>query len=294
MRVLDAKRTRQRIELAAQPSDAIRWSPHLARLLALARMETLPALTETALAAAKAGGALVTAASAGRTVGRRSKSAGDYVTDTDLASERAIREALAGTGIDVVGEEAGGRASDRHWLVDPLDGTTNFLHGFPAVGVSIALVSEGQPVIGVVFAPLLGQTWVGWRGGGAWLEDRRIRVSSRPVSAAVVGTGFPFRRKENIPRYLDAFVQAFDRFEDLRRPGAAALDLAWVAEGVFDGFFELGLGAWDLAAGGLLVREAGGLVTDWNGDEMSWLDSGDVVAGPPAIHQALLDAVRRS
>jgi myo-inositol-1(or 4)-monophosphatase len=255
-------------------------------------METLATLTETALAAARAGGALVAAATAHAARGRRSKSAGDYVTSADLASERAIREALAGTGIEVVGEEAGGRASERHWLVDPLDGTANFLHGFPAVGVSIALVSEGRPVIGVVFAPLLGQTWVGWRGGGAWVEDRRLRVSSRPVSAAIVGTGFPFRRKENIRRYLDAFAQAFDRFEDLRRPGAAALDLAWVAEGVFDGFFELGLGAWDMAAGGLLVREAGGVVTDWTGDDVSWLDSGDVVAGPPAIHEALLDAVR--
>jgi myo-inositol-1(or 4)-monophosphatase len=257
-------------------------------------METLAALAETALTAARAGGALVAAASADAAVGRRSKAVGDYVTDIDLASERIIREALAGTGIAVVGEEAGGPTSDRYWLVDPLDGTTNFLHGFPAVGVSIALVSDGRPVVGVVHAPLLDRTWVGRQGGGAWVGDHRLQVSSRPASAAVLGTGFPFRRRENIPRYLDAFAHAFDRFEDLRRPGAAALDLAWVAEGVFDGFFELGLGAWDLAAGALLVREAGGVVTDWTGDDTSWLDSGDVVAGPPAIHQALLDVVRRS
>jgi myo-inositol-1(or 4)-monophosphatase len=214
---------------------------------------------------------------------------GDYVTEADLASERAIREALSVTGIPVLGEESGGALADPSWIVDPLDGTTNFLHRFPAVGVSVALVEGGRPVVAAVHAPFLDRTWLGWDGGGAWTEDRRIEVSDRPVQAAVLGTGFPFRRKENAARYLEMFRGAFDRFEDLRRPGAAALDLAWVAEGVFDGFFELGLGAWDVAAGALLIREAGGVVTDWSGDPDGWLRSGDILAGPPAVHGALLE-----
>jgi myo-inositol-1(or 4)-monophosphatase len=283
-----------------------RWR-RLARLARKGRlttldMESLAALAETAATAATAGGDLVAAARTRADDGRRPKAAGDYVTDTDLDSERAIRKALAGTGIAVVGEETEGAASGsgigdapgRFWVVDPLDGTTNFLHGFIAVGVSVALVQDGRPVVGVVHAPLLGRTWSGWQGGGAWEGSNRLAVSARPVEAAVVGTGFPFRRKENAPRYLEAFRRAFGRFEDLRRPGAAALDLAWVAEGVFDGFFELALGPWDVAAGALLIREAGGVVTDWSGDAAAWLRSGDILAGPPAVHEALLEVAAGS
>jgi myo-inositol-1(or 4)-monophosphatase len=119
-------------------------------------------------------------------------------------------------------------------------------------------------------------------------------VGERPAERAIVGTGFPFRRRENVPRYLRAFARCSDWFEDLRRPGAAALDLAWTAAGVYDGFFELGLGPWDVAAGAILIREAGGLVTDWTGDERAWLRSGDVLAGPPAIHEALLEIGRQT
>jgi myo-inositol-1(or 4)-monophosphatase len=252
-------------------------------------MESLTGLAEQAAAAARAGGRLVARAGADAAAGIRTKGAGDYVTDADLASERAIRDALAPTGIPVLGEETGGGGADRYWVVDPLDGTTNFLHRFPAVGVSVALVEGGSPVAGAVHAPLLDRTWFGSAGGGAWTDGRRrLRVSDRPPEAAVVGTGFPFRRKANVPRYLEMFRRAFERFEDLRRPGAAALDLAWVAEGVFDGFFELGLGAWDVAAGALLIREAGGVVTDWSGDADGWLGSGDILAGPPAVHRVLL------
>lgn len=259
-------------------------------------MQTLPALARTAELAALAGGALIAEAAreaedAGSSsgLGTRTKAAGDYVTDADLASERAIRGVLEETGIPVLGEESGGESADRYWAVDPLDGTTNFLHRFPAVGVSVGLILEGEPALGVVHAPLLDRTWLGWRDGGAWVDGRPLQVSSSPAGSAVVGTGFPFRRKENVARYLEAFRRAFERFEDLRRPGAAALDLAWVAEGVFDGFFELGLGTWDVAAGALLIREAGGVVTDWAGDDRAWLRSGDVLAGPPEIHAALLE-----
>ena len=182
---------------------------------------------------------------------------GDYVTEVDLASERAIRRMLeqATPSVPVLGEESGGEAGDRYWLVDPLDGTVELLHGFWAVGVSVALVEEGRPVAGAVHAPFLGTTWTASRRRRRVEAGRRRTRRSRSGSAtgtvarAVVGTGFPFRHKELVPRYLEAFRAAFERFEDLRRPGAAALDLAWVADGTFDGFFELSLGSWDVAAG---------------------------------------------
>ncbi len=218
---------------------------------------------------------------------------GDYVTEVDRASERAIKEVLLAGAPDIpmIGEEGGGTTSNRYWLVDPLDGTTNFVHGFPIVGVSIALVEEGRPIVGVIHAPFLGDTYVAVEGRGATLERpdgsvERLSVSRRTVERAVVGTGFPFRRKEQLARYLRVMPQALESFEDLRRPGAASLDLAWVAAGVFDGFFELALGPWDVAAGAIMIQEAGGLVTDWTGGPE--VLSGDILAGPPAVHAELL------
>jgi myo-inositol-1(or 4)-monophosphatase len=251
-------------------------------------------LLELAERAAVRGGGLV--ASERPIPTAEAKGPGDYVTEVDRASERAIREVLAeGTpDIPVVGEEAGGADGWRSWVVDPLDGTTNYLHGFPVVGVSVALVEYGRPTVGVVHAPFLGQTFLGARGLGARVRTGRheveARVSGRPVEQAVVGTGFPFRRKGLLPRYLAVFEACFQRFEDLRRPGAAALDLAWVAAGAFEGFFELGLASWDVAAGALLVEEAGGVVSDWQGGP-DYL-GGDVLAGSPAIHASLLEIAR--
>jgi myo-inositol-1(or 4)-monophosphatase len=217
------------------------------------------------------------------------------VTEVDLASERAITAVLADEtpAIPVLGEESGGRTAERYWLVDPLDGTTNFLHAFPVVGVSVALVVGGRPAAGCVHAPFLSETFAAARGSGCFrwsvsdgIPPRTVHVGGRSPAQAIVATGFPFRRKEYLPRYLGMLRQALELFEDLRRPGAASLDLAWSAAGIFDGFFELGLGPWDVAAGGLLVEEAGGRVTDWAGGP-DFL-SGDVLAGPPAIHEALL------
>jgi myo-inositol-1(or 4)-monophosphatase len=224
--------------------------------------------------------------------------AGDWVTDVDLASEAAIAELLAEAtpGIPMVGEESGGDQGGRHWLVDPLDGTTNFVHGFRAVGVSVALVEEGMPVAGAVAAPFLGETFWGARGSGAFADRgrgvERLRVSARPTERAVVATGFPFRHKELLGRYLPAMEAALSRFEDLRRPGAACLDLAWVAAGVFEGFFELALSSWDVAAAGLLVEEAGGVVSDWEGGS-GWM-SGDILAGSAAVHAGLLEVAAGS
>lgn len=250
--------------------------------------------------AALVGGSVVRAAGL-RSHGADEKGAGDYVTEVDRASEQAIEAFLSvETGIPVVGEEgvtgaeAVGTGGGRYWLVDPLDGTTNFVHGFPAVGVSVALIEDRVPVAGAVHAPFLGRTWSAGVGEGAWVaaedgeggEPAPVRVSDRPVARAVVGTGFPFRRKDDLlERYLAMFRAALGRFEDLRRPGAAALDLAWVAEGVMDGFFELALSPWDVAAGALLIREAGGVVTDWEGGD-GWL-RGDILAGSPEVHAEL-------
>ncbi|MEI8336441.1 MAG: inositol monophosphatase family protein [Actinomycetes bacterium] len=249
----------------------------------------LDALLGAATSAALAGGELVLA-SFQSPVNVREKSPGDWVTDTDMQSERMVRTVLEelAPGIPVHGEEEGGeRAHDLHWLVDPLDGTANFLHGHPAVGVSIGLVAEGRPVVGVVHAPMLGNTYSARLDGGATCNGRKISVSSREISRAIIGVGFPFRRKDLRTRYLEAFTSVQGEVEDLRRVGAASLDLCWTAAGVYDGYFELGLGPWDVAAGGVIVREAGGVVTDWHGDDSDWLQTGDIVVAPPAIHPEL-------
>jgi myo-inositol-1(or 4)-monophosphatase len=252
-------------------------------------------LVAIADAAAEAGAAVILRAARERhdegVAAEVKGAAGDYVTEVDRESERIVTEVLRyATGIPTLGEEEGGEHGARYWVVDPLDGTTNFVHGLPMVGVSVALVEDGRPVAGVVHAPFLGESFAGARGLGA---ERRtgagsapIRVSDRPVGRAVVGTGFPFRRKDLLPRYLGVLGPALERFEDLRRPGAASLDLAWTAAGAFDGFFELGLSAWDVAAGGLLIEEAGGRVTDWSGGP-DYL-GGDILAGPPQVHAELL------
>ncbi|MFL5768260.1 MAG: inositol monophosphatase family protein [Actinomycetota bacterium] len=253
-------------------------------------------LLELALRAAEEGARIVRSGAPGGPVDL--KGFGDYVTEVDRASELAISETLrAGEpSIPVVGEEGGGERASRFWSVDPLDGTTNFLHRFPLVGVSIALVEEGRAVVGVVESPFLGETYLATQGSGARVRradgEETLRISERDPDRAIVGTGFPFRRKERIPRYLAVFERCLERFEDLRRPGAASLDLAWVAAGVFDGFFELGLAPWDVAAGSLLIQEAGGVVTEWSGGP-DYL-SGNILAGSPAVHRELLAIASRS
>ena len=246
----------------------------------------LPALLEVALRAAYAGGAVVRDAfGAARDV--RSKGPGDWVSATDTASERVVRAALleGAPDLPVFGEEEGGERAEIGWLVDPLDGTANFLHHYPVVGVSVGLVVGTEPVVGVVHAPMLGDTYWATDGGGAFRDGERLAVSTRTPEEAICATGFPFRAKrERLPEYFPVFERALTTFEDLRRAGAASLDLAWTAAGVYDGYFEQGLGPWDVAAGALLVREAGGLVSDWQGDPHAWLRSGDIVAAPPAVH----------
>jgi myo-inositol-1(or 4)-monophosphatase len=248
--------------------------------------DDLERLRETAVRAALAAGSIIRDAGPTRA---EVKGRGDYVTEVDRSAERAIRAVLEAETPDlpVVGEELGGSRAERYWLVDPLDGTVNFIHRFPVVGVSVALMRNGRPDAGVVHAPYLETTFTAARGLGAEQDGTPLRVSDARPDKAVVATGFPFRYKERLPEYLAMMLPALERFEDLRRPGAVALDLAWVASGVFDGFFELALSSWDLAAGALLVEEAGGVVTDWHGGP-GWL-GGDILAGPPQVHSALLD-----
>lgn len=218
------------------------------------------------------------------------------MTSADRSSEAAILETLArlSPGVAVLAEEAGGERAPTMWAVDPLDGTTNFTRGFPVVGVSVALLEAGRPVLGAVLAPYLGLEFAGGRGLGVTLNGERLPALGRGDPArAVVATGFPFRRKERLGRYLPVLRGALAGFEDLRRAGAAALDLAWTAAGTLDGFFELGLGTWDLAAGAAMLEELGGRVSDWEGGP-GWVESGDVLAAPAAVHEALLELAQQA
>jgi myo-inositol-1(or 4)-monophosphatase len=252
----------------------------------------LDRLLAVARDAARVGGAVVIEDfGAARDV--REKAPGDWVSAADLRSEAAVRGVLdaATPDIPVLGEEGGGERASLGWLVDPLDGTANFLHGLEAVGVAVGLVDDGVPVVGVVNAPLLGRVYSARLGGGAFRDHEPIHVSARAPAQAICATGFPFRHKDLIDGYLAVFAAAMRSLEDLRRIGGASLDLSWTAQGVFDGYFELALGPWDVAAGGLIVREAGGVVTDWAGDEKAWLSSGNVVAATPAVHEFLLELI---
>jgi len=245
-----------------------------------------------ALRAARAGAAVLGASSLPRPGGDAEvKGRGDYVTATDRDSESAILDVLAreAPGVPVLAEERGGLRAQTMWAVDPLDGTTNFTRGFPIVGISVALLDHGRPVAGAVLAPYLRLEFTMAHGRGAFLNGERLpehRVLD--PSIAVVATGFPFRNEQLLPRYLSMLGRALGRFEDLRRAGAAALDLAWTSSSTFDGFFELGLNTWDVAAGAGLVLEVGGVVSDWAGGD-TWLENGNILAASPAVHEALLE-----
>ncbi|MHB8533680.1 MAG: inositol monophosphatase family protein [Solirubrobacteraceae bacterium] len=252
-------------------------------------------LCTLALAAAQAGGDVIrTARRNAAPLQTERKGVGDYVTAVDRAAEAAAIAVLrsAEPSIDVLAEERGGERTARMWVIDPLDGTTNFLRGFPEVGVSVALVEDGVPTVGVVSAPLVGGTWSAVAGQGAFdASGRRLHIGAC-AGDGVTATGFPFRHAELRGRYLPVFTRALETFEDLRRAGAASLDLAYAAAGVWDGFFELNLSLWDIAAGSLLVREAGGVVTDWAGDAQAVFVSGDILAGAPAWHERMLSITR--
>jgi myo-inositol-1(or 4)-monophosphatase len=226
----------------------------------------------------------------------REKQAADFVSDVDTGAETRIREVLDRLvpGSFVVGEEMSPTAStagETVFVVDPLDGTTNFLHGFPAYSVSIGAMSEGVVVAGVVLNIPYGDLYTATLGGGAFRDGEAIRVSlvSQP-NRALVGTGFPFKNLEFIESYVRQFERITRAQSGVRRAGSAALDLAWLASGKFDAFWELRLAPWDIAAGLLLVREAGGRVTDLEGRDIDPV-SGPVVGSNGLLHDWLLESL---
>jgi myo-inositol-1(or 4)-monophosphatase len=226
-----------------------------------------------------------------------SKGENDFATEVDKAAEVAIidtiRHAYPSHGI--IAEETGTHSgSDTVWIIDPIDGTRNFMHGFPHFCISIAVQVKGRLEHGVIYDPLRNELFTASRGEGAQLDGRRLRVAARQnLSEALIGTGFPFRNKKLLTTYLKTFEAIFTQCAGVRRTGSAALDLAYVASGRLDGFWEFGLNSWDIAAGVVLIQEAGGLVSDFAGSE-NFLDSGNIVAGNPRIFKQILQTLASS
>src|SRR4030066_989330 len=223
------------------------------------------------------------------------KRASDFVTSVDKKSERVIIDTikenfpdhlfLAEESLKECGKEA------YRWIIDPLDGTTNYIHGYPVFSTSIALEYAGEIIIGVTLDPLRNELFWAEKGSGAYLNCLRMEVSKVNIGESLVTTGFPFRSKEMIDTYLKLFKNIFLKVSDLRRAGSAALDLAYLACGRCDGFFELGLSPWDIAAGSLLIKEAGGIVTDFGGGN-DYIWTGNIVAGNPAVQKEMLEEVK--
>ncbi len=222
----------------------------------------------------------------------------DFVTEVDKKAEAAIIEVLreAYPEYGILAEESGQTAgiaagSEYQWIIDPLDGTTNFIHGLPQYAVSIALAHRGQITQSVVYDTARNEMFTASRGGGAFLNERRIRVSKcLRLEDALIGTGFPYRVYDHIDAYLAIFKELARKTAGMRRPGAASLDLAYVACGRFDGFWEFGLSPWDIAGGALLISEAGGLLSDLAGNE-NYLQTGNIVAGTPKVFAQLLQVI---
>jgi myo-inositol-1(or 4)-monophosphatase len=255
-----------------------------------------PILNIAVRAARRAGSIIARASLDPSALNVRSKRVNDFVTQVDQAAEQAIIEVVKKAYPDhgFLAEESGRSGSDAEtvWIIDPLDGTTNFIHGFPQYCVSIGVQHRGSLSHAVVFDPNRNELFTASKGVGAFLNDRRIRVSKCiRLKEALVGTGFPFKELGRLTLYSRQLRHMMEGTAGVRRAGAAALDLAYVACGRLDAFWELGLSPWDTAAGALLVTEAGGLVGDLRG-EQTWLESGDVCAATPKIFPALLDELK--
>ncbi|MCC7328821.1 MAG: inositol monophosphatase [Gammaproteobacteria bacterium] len=252
----------------------------------------MQALLNTAVKAARKGGDLAL-----RYLNRvgdievRSKARNEFVTQVDHAAEAAIIDSIRERYPHhaILAEESGSHPGEEFsWIIDPLDGTTNFIHGFPVFSVSIAVKVRDQLEVGVVYDPCRQELYTATRGGGAQLDGRRIRVSAWPgLEGALIGTGFPYRSNvEWLPKYMPMLQAVMENTAGVRRPGSAALDLCYVAAGRLDGFWEFGLSSWDIAAGTLLIREAGGLATSLT-PARDVLESGNIIAGSPRVHEAL-------
>ena len=223
------------------------------------------------------------------------KDTNDFVSEVDRGAEQAIIDVLkdAYPNHGFYGEESGktNTESDSIWIIDPLDGTTNFLHNFPAYCISIALQEKGVLTQAVIYDPVRNDLFTATKGSGAFLNNRRIRVTQRAkLQDALLSTGFPFKDFSYFETYINIFRDMAKKTSGLRRPGSAALDLAYVAAGYSDGFFEINLSPWDIAAGALLVQEAGGIVGDFEGNE-SWLRTGNIVAANPKVFGQMLQVI---
>ena len=249
-----------------------------------------------AIKAARRAGSIITRAS--EDIGSLTisdKGFNDFVSEVDLASENEIIRVLksAYPNHAFLGEESGlTHQADDIWIIDPLDGTTNFLHGFPQYCVSIALQQKGEITQAVIYDPNRNDLFTATKGQGAYLNQKRIRVSNKSkLKESILGTGFPFRDFQHLSIYLKIFEEVVRSTSGVRRPGSAALDLAYVAAGWFDGFFEINLSKWDIAAGGLIVTEAGGIVSDFS-EKDGWLESGNIVATNPKIYAPLIKIIQ--
>lgn len=222
------------------------------------------------------------------------KGKNDFVSDVDRLAEQEIINVIKKAHPDhaIMAEESGVTGdSDTVWIIDPLDGTANFLHGFPHYCVSIGVMVKGRMEHGVIYDPMRDELFTATRGAGAQLNERRIRVSKQKgLSNSLIATGFPFKYHQHFPAYTEMFQAVFPEVADLRRGGSAALDLAYVAAGRVDGYWEIGLQKWDLAAGILLVEEAGGVVSDFTGGNQH-IENGNIVAGSIGVHSALLEHI---
>jgi myo-inositol-1(or 4)-monophosphatase len=257
--------------------------------------QALHPMLNIAIKAARSAGAIINRAALDLEVLKiGTKGPNDYVSEVDRAAEdiiiQTLLEAYPGHGIlaEESGRTHGAKNSEYVWIIDPLDGTTNFLHGFPVYAVSIALAHRGQVQQAVVYDPTRNDLYFASKGRGAFCNDRRLRVSKRTrLADSLIGTGFPFRKGDNFKRYVKMFEEVMQSCAGLRRPGAAALDLCYVAAGYYDGFFETGLNPWDVAAGSLIITEAGGLIGNFTGDS-DFLYQREVVAGSPKVYGQLV------
>jgi myo-inositol-1(or 4)-monophosphatase len=252
-------------------------------------------MLNVAVKAARAAGAIINRAALDvESVRISQKQVNDFVTEVDHASEQVIIDTLLtayphhAIWAEESGKVHGTQGSDLVWIIDPLDGTTNFIHGFPVYCVSIALSVKGKIEQAVIYDPSRNDLFTATRGRGAYMNERRIRVSKRTdLRQCLISTGFPFRPGDNFNNYLRMMADVMQRTAGLRRPGAAALDLAYVAAGFTDGFFETGLSPWDVAAGSLLVTEAGGLIGNFTGDS-DFMEQKECIAGNPRIYGQLV------
>lgn len=256
-----------------------------------------PMLNIAVRAARAAGKVIMKSVAQGEKLTIENKGQHDFVTNVDRAAESIIIDTIRKSypNHSFLGEESGeqvGSDSDYQWVIDPIDGTSNFMRGIPHFSVSIALVVKGQVQQAVVYDPVRDELFTAGRGSGAQLNGYRIRVGSRKeLDGAMLATGFPFKMKHILGEYQAVFNKYFEQVADMRRMGSAALDLAYVACGRYDGYFEAGLSQWDSMAGDLLVREAGGMVTDFGGGH-NHLKSGNIVAANPKVLQAMVSQMR--